>query len=27
MQRYRNRISGPLLDHIDLHLEVNPLSQ
>ena len=27
IQRYRNRISGPLLDRIDLHLEVNPLSQ
>ncbi|MCH8247796.1 MAG: YifB family Mg chelatase-like AAA ATPase [Bacteroidetes bacterium] len=26
LQRYRNRISGPLLDRIDLHLEVRPIS-
>jgi magnesium chelatase family protein len=25
-QRYLNRISGPLLDHIDLHVEVTPVS-
>lgn len=26
MQKYLNRISGPLLDRIDLHVEVTPVS-
>ena len=26
VQRYRNRISGPLLDRIDMHMEVPRLS-
>lgn len=26
MQKYLNRISGPLLDRIDLHVEVSPVS-
>jgi len=25
IQRYQNRISGPLLDRIDLHIDVPPL--
>jgi magnesium chelatase family protein len=27
VQRYRNRISGPLLDRIDLHIEVSAISE